>query len=213
MSSQTSRATAREEVLARIRTAQGDPGPVDVAIPREYHGPGQVLITDPIGLLADRLTDYRATVTHCTAEDLGATITSALASHGARRVITPPGLPDSWRAAVAEPVIDDPVLSTEHLDTVDAVLTTVALAVAQTGTLILDHGPGQGRRALTLVPDLHVAVVHARQIVAAVPDAVAAVDPTRTLTWISGPSATSDIELNRVEGVHGPRTLHVIIAN
>jgi L-lactate dehydrogenase complex protein LldG len=108
-------------------------------------------------------------------------------------------------------VRDDPPLSNAELDGVDGVITTCTLAVAETGTIVLDHGPGQGRRALTLVPDFHLVVIRPDQVVAQVPDAVAQLPDRRTLTLISGPSATSDIELDRVEGVHGPRTLHVII--
>ena len=123
----------------------------------------------------------------------------------------PEGLPPEWVTALPEPHPDRPPLELAELAGLDAVLTTVTVAIAQTGTLVLDHGPGQGRRALTLVPDVHVAVVARRRIVAAVPDAVAVLDPGSALTWISGPSATSDIELNRVQGVHGPRTLIVLI--
>ena len=107
--------------------------------------------------------------------------------------------------------IDDDDLTAAELDRIDTVVTEARLGIAETGTIVLDHGPGQGRRALTLVPDRHVCIVRADQVVADVPDAVALLDPTRPLTWISGPSATSDIELDRVEGVHGPRNLHVIV--
>ncbi|MEP7022036.1 MAG: lactate utilization protein C [Pseudonocardiales bacterium] len=204
--------SARDDVLARIREARAIE-PVSIEVPRDYHGPGEVSMADPVALLTDRLEDYRARVRHCPPDRLEATIAEALAGRGARRVITPAGLPGSWAAAVGEPIADEPPLSTDQLDGVDGVITTVAVAIAQTGTIVLDGGPGQGRRALTLVPDYHLAVVRAEQIVPAVPDGVAAVDPTRPLTWISGPSATSDIELTRVEGVHGPRTLEVIIVS
>ena len=121
------------------------------------------------------------------------------------------GLDRTWLSAFDGEIVVDDGLSAEQLDQIDAVVTGSSVGIADTGTIVLDHGPGQGRRALTLVPDRHVVVVRAAQVVPGVPDAVAALDPTRPLTWISGPSATSDIELDRVEGVHGPRTLQVVL--
>jgi L-lactate dehydrogenase complex protein LldG len=164
-----------------------------------------------LDLLADRLTDYRAVVRRATSATLAATIAAALAERGARQLVVPPGLdlplPD-W----AEVTIDD-ALSAAALDSFDAVITRAAVAIAETGTIILDGSPGQGRRAISLVPDYHLCVVEAGQVVELVPEAVASLTgaATRPLTWISGPSATSDIELERVEGVHGPRTLEVIL--
>ena len=131
----------------------------------------------------------------------------------AARVVVPAGFPDAWLPDGIDRVGDDPPLTAYDLDELDAVVTTAALGIAVTGTIVLDHGPGQGRRALSLVPDRHVCVVSADQVVADVPDAVRRLDPVRPLTWISGPSATSDIELDRVEGVHGPSNLHVIVVD
>ncbi|MFD7974587.1 lactate utilization protein C [Streptomyces sp. NPDC059071] len=183
-------------------------------MPRDYltrHVPD-----DPaalLDLLHENLADYRAHV-HRTVEDgLPELIGRVLGRRGARSIAVPPGLPGQWLAATAvERRYDEPRLGPYELDATDAVVTGCALAVAETGTIVLDGGPGQGRRALTLVPDLHVCVVRApEQVVASVPLALPRLDPTRPLTWISGPSATSDIELDRVEGVHGPRTLEVIL--
>jgi L-lactate dehydrogenase complex protein LldG len=202
--------SARSEILGRIRAARpGEPG--GVTVPREYHGPGVMTGKDQAALLADRLADYGALVRRTPAAAAPAAIAAALRERDAHQVAGPADLPADWVAALPQPLLDRPSLDLAELSAVDAVITSVAVAIAQTGTLVLDHGPGQGRRELTLVPDVHLAVVPGERIVAAVPDAVAAVDPLSPLTWISGPSATSDIELSRVQGVHGPRTLIVII--
>jgi L-lactate dehydrogenase complex protein LldG len=146
------------------------------------------------------------------ADDLPATISSLLSAHASKSVVVPADLPPFWLSATtATALIDSSTVDTDTLDGVDSVVTAVALAVAETGTVVLDGGPAQGRRAITLIPDHHIAVVGEEQIVADVPDAVRLVRPNAPQTWISGPSATSDIELRRVEGVHGPRHLDIII--
>lgn len=200
---------SRETILARIRAASPPSArPPLGAVERSYRGP--VGVGDP-DRFASRVADYRAEVTRCGPGEVADAVAAALDAGGARRVVAPAGLDPAWLPAGPEILGDDPPLTAAQLDAADATLTTCAVAVADTGTIILDHGPGQGRRALTLVPDLHVVVVPAEVIVAGVPDAVARLDPARPHTWISGPSATSDIELDRVEGVHGPRTLHVVL--
>ena len=155
----------------------------------------------------ERVEDYRASVHRTAAADVPALLQRLLPGS----VVVPNGLPTEWVAGLNGLVRDDPPLDVRALDAVDSVLTTCAVAVAETGTVVLDSGPGQGRRALTLVPDHHVVVVRAEHVVADVPDALRRLDPLRPQTWISGPSATSDIELDRVEGVHGPRRLDVVL--
>jgi len=199
---------AREAILGRIRAALADrPSPEPVQRSYRRSEPG-----DTVALFAERVDDYRATVEILAPDALPARIAAILTERGARRVAVPPDLPHAWLAgADVEAVPDDPPLSVGDLDAVDGVVTGAALGIALTGTIVLDAGPGQGRRVLTLLPDFHLCVVAADRIVGTVPEALAALDPRRPLTWISGPSATSDIELNRVEGVHGPRTLHVLV--
>jgi L-lactate dehydrogenase complex protein LldG len=195
--------SAREDILGAIRSALHD-APVAVDVPRGYRsGADRDALPE---LFVERVTDYRATVSRCTEGEVPEAIRAALAD--ARSVVVPEGFDYPVDNAVA-----DQALSPSELDRVDAVVTQCAVAIALTGTIVLDHGPGQGRRALSLVPDRHVCVVHADQIVHGVPDAIARLDPNRPQTWISGPSATSDIELNRVEGVHGPRRLHVVLVS
>lgn len=200
--------SAREDILRRIKTALGDQ-PSPVPVPRDYARDGS---GEPLTQFAERVGDYQAIVETVTEAGLPDAIAAALAAGGARRIAVPTDLPDVWLSkSDAETLLDDPPLSVTDLDGLDGVLTGAALGIALTGTIVLDAGHAQGRRVLTLLPDFHLCVVRADQIVATVPEAMARLAPDRPQTWISGPSATSDIELNRVEGVHGPRRLHVLI--
>jgi len=202
---------AREEVLERVRAAIAG-APASPAAVRDYvRGPGTRSREELVELLADRLVDYRAVVHRADRDGVGAAVTAAARARGASRLVAAPGLPAQWLPSGVELLGDEPPLTVAELDAVDGVLTTCRLAIAETGTLVLDAGPGQGRRVLTLVPDWSVVVVRESDIVEGVPEAVALLTPTAPLTWVSGPSATSDIELKRVEGVHGPRTLEVVI--
>lgn len=202
--------SAREEILARVRAARSA-APVEV--PRKYVV--QPAGGDLVDLLVDRLVDYRATVVRSGRDGLAETLAELLAD--TERIAAPSGLPQPWLSAYPGLVLrdGDPPLSVADLDAPGlAVVTGCAVAVAQTGTLILDAAPDQGRRLLTLVPDHHVCVVRVGQIAAGVPESLGRLDdPTRPLTLVSGPSATSDIELNRVEGVHGPRRLDVVVVD
>ena len=202
--------SARDDVLARIRSANLSGRATLTEVPRDYAvagdlGPGSA---GALALLEDRLIDYKATVTRTNPEGIGTAVRDALA--GAGRVVVPPGLDPGW-VTTAEAVTDDGTLSAPDLDRLDGVVTAAAVACAVTGTIVLDGSPDQGRRAISLVPDLHVCVVRSGQVVHTVPEMLTRIEPTRPLTFISGPSATSDIELERVEGVHGPRTLHVVL--
>ncbi|HEY5018488.1 MAG TPA: LUD domain-containing protein [Streptosporangiaceae bacterium] len=223
--------TARDEVLARIRRANaaasappaaagrgdGEPGagrPGAGEREPRYRTRGDRSEAELLELLAGRLTDYRATVRRTGAAGLAAEIAAALAQRGARRVVVPPGLDLPGRDALpGVEVVTDDGLDARALDACDGAVTGAALAIAETGTIVLDGSPDQGRRAITLVPDYHLCIVRADQVVEIVPEALARLAPSAAapLTWISGPSATSDIELRRVEGVHGPRTLEVIL--
>jgi L-lactate dehydrogenase complex protein LldG len=206
---------AREEVLARVRGALGD-APVSPAVPRAYRREGEFPAGSPelVEQLVDRLEDYRAVVVRTRADDasIGTAIAEALSQRGLSEVITPPGLPPVWTARGLDARRDTGAATPRELDAVAAVVTGSAVAVSETGTIVLDGSPVCGRRAITLVPDTHVCVVATSDIVQTVPEALQRLDPTRPLTLISGPSATSDIELSRVEGVHGPRTLVVVLA-
>ncbi len=211
--------TARDEIVQRVRRALHDvprrERPEDVAVDRGYRTRAEVPSEALIAQFAERVAEYKATVRRVQADALPAAIAEACAARGVRQLVVPADVPAAWLPdGVA--VLRDDGLSHAQLDASDGVLTGCALGIAQTGTIVLDAGPYQGRRAITLLPDYHLCVVRADQIVGLVPEAIAALaqavrDEQRPLTFISGPSATSDIELNRVEGVHGPRTLVVLL--
>jgi L-lactate dehydrogenase complex protein LldG len=210
---------AREDVLGRIRSALRDVPREETSegfpVPRDYrrhreHPEGDV------ERFSERVADYKATVEQVPPGGVAAAVGAALTRVGATRVGVPAGLPEEWAAlgdgsvTLVPDTVEEP-LSVADLDALDAVVTGSTVGIAETGTIVLESGALCGRRALTLVPDVHVCVVRTEDVVDDVPAAVARLTPGRPLTWISGPSATSDIELDRVEGVHGPRTLHVII--
>ncbi|MBV8195192.1 MAG: LUD domain-containing protein [Candidatus Dormibacteraeota bacterium] len=200
--------SAREAILARVRGAIA-PAHVDGAaeIPRAY----RMHIDADIDTFLSRLHHYDARARQVTEQELDATVRAALAERGAQRLVAPDGIPDPWLEGL-EPLRDDPPLDPHALDQSDGLISTCAVAIAETGTIVLDASAGMGRRVLSLVPDYHLCVVRSDQIVGSVPEAIDRLDPVRPLTFISGPSATVDIELVRVGGVHGPRTLEVIIA-
>jgi L-lactate dehydrogenase complex protein LldG len=231
---------SRDQILGRIRSALGDSPRPDVdqtyrALPRNYLRAHHE--HDIVALFAERAADYRAVVERLPEADVPAAVARVLEARAREsevsrpshqphepqaphqpqesqkaRFVVPDGFPAEWIPAEISVVRDDPPLSPAQLDRLAGVITGCAVAIAETGTIVLDHGPAQGRRALTLVPDFHLVIVRAEQVTADLPDAFARLDPGRPQTLISGPSATSDIELIRVEGVHGPRTLHILVA-
>ncbi|MFG3160226.1 lactate utilization protein C [Streptomyces sp. NPDC048232] len=206
--------SSRERILGRVRRALADAPGDEVPVARDYlREHGRRTTGQTVDLLAENLADYRAIVHRCGDGELSELLMRLLAAHGSTSVVVPPGLPPGWLEAVDATRVHDRAASTpQELDRVDSVVTGCAVAVAETGTIVLDGSPDQGRRRITLVPDHHICVVRVPdQVVSSVPQALERLDPARPLTWISGPSATSDIELDRVEGVHGPRTLEVVL--
>lgn len=204
----------REKILAAVREASASAHPP--AIPRDYARslPGKESVRE---MFIDRLVDYKADVHEVPIDALPSTIGKLLGQHKVTSLVLDEAIDNDWLTTVPGKVVRDAHgqrLGPKELDQIDAVLTTSRVSIAQTGTIILDGGPGQGRRAISLVPDLHLCLVFADSLVGTLPEALERIpDPTQPLTWISGPSATSDIELQRVEGVHGPRTLIVFIVD
>lgn len=195
--------SARADIIGDVRRALAGAPPAPV-IERNYVAPSTAGTGEVVERFIERVADYQAVVERCDANEVAQRIARAIPQEGA--VVVPAGL--SWQVPGA---VEDTGLSARELDAVHAVVTAATAGIAETGTILLQHGEAEGRRALSLVPDLHVCVIRADQIVADVPEVMSRLDPRRPTTWISGPSATSDIELIRVEGVHGPHTLHVIV--
>lgn len=211
---------AREEILRRIRESLQDvpaaEQPAETVVERNYRHSGTTDREEMIEQFIDRVTDYRVNVQRIEARALSETIAATCARRGVKLLAIPADLPQDWLPTSIELLPDDHSLTNEQLDASSGVLTGCALGIAQTGTIVLDGGSAQGRRVLTLLPDYHLCVIYEAQIVDLVPQAIAGLADAvrqhrRPITFISGPSATSDIELNRVEGVHGPRTLDVLV--
>jgi L-lactate dehydrogenase complex protein LldG len=200
--------TARDDILGRVRAALQDVPRDEDPLPPAYKPPPASPV-DPVARFVERVSDYRATVREV--DEVAPVVALVCAEHRAGRIAIPPALPGAWRPADVD-LVEDRGLSARELDALAGALTGCALAIAETGTIVLDGGQRSGRRALTLVPDLHLCVVERAQVVATVPEAIRALDGARgPFTFVSGPSATSDIELDRVEGVHGPRRLEVLL--
>jgi L-lactate dehydrogenase complex protein LldG len=203
---------SRDEILRRIRaTTRPSPEPVE----RAYRHAGNLAPAERASLFHERVSDYRADVRRIETDRVAETVAAACAEHGARRIVVPSGIPPEWKPPAVD-LVDDLDLDPLALDALDGALTGCTVAIAETGTIVLSAGEVEGRRALTLVPDLHICVVRESQVVELVPEAIAAIREIvghgrRPITFVSGPSATSDIELSRVEGVHGPRRLVVLI--
>jgi L-lactate dehydrogenase complex protein LldG len=203
--------SARDEVLGRVRAAiaparAAPDRSVPEDIPREYRARSD----DGVEQFIDRLHHYQAQTHRTPAGELDEAVRAILDERGVGRMAVPEGVPDAWIERL-HPMRDDPPLDAHALDEADGVITTCTLAIAQSGTIVLDGGPGMGRRILSLVPDYHLCVVRTDQLVGSLPEAIGKLDPTRPLTFISGPSATVDIEMVRVRGVHGPRRLEVVL--
>jgi len=204
--------SAKETILARIRMALAD-APESAAVNRAYRRHDERASVDIVAEFGDRLRDYKAHVDLIDEVALPGAIAAACALYGMQRLVAPADVPALWIPPYVELLRDDSPLANDQLDASDGVLTGCAFAIAQTGTIVLNSGAFQGRRALSLVPDRHLCVVHSEQVVGIVPEGISRLlkESTRPITFISGPSATSDIELSRVEGVHGPRALHVFL--
>ena len=211
---------AREQILAAVRAATRDvpaaEGPDDVAVERGYRRRYELERAALIDLFSERVADYNATVRRVSRSQLGDVVAEVCDARGATKLVAPTDLPDEWRPGEGIELVPDSALRNEQLDRLDGVITGCAVGIAETGTIVLDGGPRQGRRAISLLPDYHLCLVEEHQVVGTIPEALALLGDSvrstgRPLTFISGPSATADIELNRVEGVHGPRTLEVLI--
>ncbi len=208
--------SSRDRVLERIKKANLRAAAPQQSIPRDYDRTSSQTADKTLALFEERLRDYDARVFPVLREEIAAKAIEILSAGHRRRIAMPSGLPVAWQAAGIEWVIDetgDHELSFDVLNAVDGVMTASTVAVAVSGSIVLQHGPAEGRRVLTLLPDYHLCVVEASQVVETLPEAFARLDPARPVTFFSGPSATADIEMIRIKGVHGPRFLDVLLVH
>jgi L-lactate dehydrogenase complex protein LldG len=217
--------STRDRVLERIRKANLRAAAPQQPIPRDYDCSTSQAADKTLALFEERLHDYDARIFAVRREEIAAKAAEILNASHRRRIAVPAGLPAAWQAAGVEWIIDaaddgtgdeigdgaDHELSFDVLNAVDGVMTAATVGVAVSGSIVLQHGPAEGRRVLTLLPDYHLCVVEAAQVVETLPEAFARLDPTRPVTFFSGPSATADIEMTRIKGVHGPRFLDVLL--
>ena len=206
--------SSRERVLERIRKANLKAAAPQESIPRDYDRTSSQTVDRTLALFEERLRDYDARIFAVRREEIAAKAAEILNAGNRRRIAVPAGLPAAWRAAGVEWIIDETAnheLSFDVLNDVDGVMTAATAGVAVSGSIVLQHGPTEGRRVLTLLPDYHLCVIEAGQVVETLPEAFARLDPTRPVTFFSGPSATADIEMTRIKGVHGPRFLDVLL--
>lgn len=206
--------SSRERVLERIRRANSKAAPPQEPIPRGYDGAasdhGHAQSAEVIALFEERLRNYDARVFPVGKDHIAAKAAEILKAADRRRIAVPAGLPAAWRTDDVDWAFDDE-LSLDVLNAVDGVMTAATLGVAVSGSIVLQHGPAEGRRVLTLLPDYHLCIIEAAQVVETLPEAFARIDPKRPVTFFSGPSATADIEMTRIKGVHGPRFLDVLL--
>jgi L-lactate dehydrogenase complex protein LldG len=210
--------SSRERILRRIRAANERAGAQSQPIPREYQRSGDGNAFETLALFEERVREYDARVFPVRRAEIAQRAAEILSEVGRRRMAVPAGLPAEWRASGIEWVMDgagstheDAALSYEVLDGVDGAMTGAALGIAVSGSIVLQHGPSEGRRVLTLLPDYHLCILQASDVVETLPEGFARLDPLRPTTFISGPSATADIEMVRIKGVHGPRWLDVLL--
>jgi L-lactate dehydrogenase complex protein LldG len=202
--------SSRDRVLERIRKANAKAAPSSCSIPRDYDRSSTGSTGETLALFEERLRDYDARVFPVRREEIAARAAEILREGNRQRIAVPAGLPIAWRADGPQWLADHE-LSVDVLNAVDGVMTAATVGVAVSGSIALQHGPAEGRRILTLLPDYHLCVIEAAQVVETLPEAFARLDPTRPVTFFSGPSATADIEMTRIKGVHGPRFLDVLL--
>jgi L-lactate dehydrogenase complex protein LldG len=204
------RMSSRERVLERISKANSKAAGLPESIPRRYDCGSTHSAEETVALFERRLQDYDARVFRIRSNEIAARAAEILEAGHRQRIVVPDGLPKTWRTDRLAWIPDDE-LSIDVLNAVDGVMTGATLGVAVSGSIVLQHGPAEGRRVLTLLPDYHLCVIEAAQVVETLPEAFARLDPARPVTFFSGPSATADIEMTRIKGVHGPRFLDVLL--